>query len=40
MDDWDENDPPRKGQVILLAGVREFSNGWRAKHAQPKKLTM
>lgn len=39
LDSWDDTIPPKKGQMILLYGVREFSGGWRATNARPKKLT-
>jgi hypothetical protein len=39
LDNWDDTSLPEKGQKILLADVREFSKGWRATRAQPKKLT-
>ncbi len=39
LKNWRDTRSPEKGQVILLANVREFVNGWRASHAKPKKLT-
>ena len=38
LNNYDDDDPPVKGQVVILSNVREYARGWRAGQARPKRL--
>ena len=35
ISDWKDTTEPRKGQVVVLDGVKKFARGWRATIAYP-----
>jgi len=35
--DWMDEDPPLKGQIVLLVNIQKFIKGWRARKAYAVK---